>query len=245
MQKIIEITSKVNGFLDLNNFVDVKLPGGKFAEMMGWEEDEGINSISDLTRVVEDVGGLVATGANLVKCGYTIATSDQYKDFLGSMAMGATNVILQITDEIWNAVAAQINQAVMQVVGAITNIITALHNLWTSVELLWDGLKKLWDDWTRELDFNIGLELDAKNCADMYAAIGGCLLNKFLGPYLNEFRDKALKEIEETGKELNDLIYDELADVNTFAAYAQHESFLLKKAELQIKGLTRENLLGA
>lgn len=244
MQKIIDFTSKLNGYLDLNNLIDVKVPGGKLAEMVGWEEGEGIQSVGDLVRAVEDVGGLVATGANLVRCGYTIATSDQYKNFLGSMAMGVTNVIVQITDEIWNAVAAQINQAVMQVVGTITNIITALNNLWTSIELLWEGLKKCWDDWMRDIEFNIGLELDAKNCADMYAAIGGCLLNKFLGPYIDEFKEKALKEINETGKSFNDLLYEEMADANAFAAYANHEAFLLNKAELQIKGLTRENLLG-
>lgn len=244
MQKVIDFTSKLNSYLDLNNLIDVKVPGGKLAEMVGWEEGEGIQSVGDLVRAVEDVGGLVATGANLVRCGYTIASSDQYKNFLGSMAMGVTNVIVQITDEIWNAVAAQINQAVMQVVGTITNIITALNNLWTSIELLWEGLKKCWDDWMRDIDFNIGLELDAKNCADMYAAIGGCLLNKFLGPYLDEFKEKALKEINEAGKSFNDLLYEEMADANAFAAYANHEAFLLNKAELQIKGLTRENLLG-
>ena len=244
MQKVIDFTSKLNSYLDLNNLIDVKVPGGKLAEMVGWEEGEGIQSVGDLVRAVEDVGGLVATGANLVRCGYTIASSDQYKNFLGSMAMGVTNVIVQITDEIWNAVAAQINQAVMQVVGTITNIITALNNLWTSIELLWEGLKKCWDDWMRDIDFNIGLELDAKNCADMYAAIGGCLLNKFLGSYLDEFKEKALKEINEAGKSFNDLLYEEMADANAFAAYANHEAFLLNKAELQIKGLTRENLLG-
>ena len=159
MQKVIDFTSKLNSYLDLNNLIDVKVPGGKLAEMVGWEEGEGIQSVGDLVRAVEDVGGLVATGANLVRCGYTIASSDQYKNFLGSMAMGVTNVIVQITDEIWNAVAAQINQAVMQVVGTITNIITALNNLWTSIELLWEGLKKCWDDWMRDIDFNIGLEL--------------------------------------------------------------------------------------
>jgi len=78
----------------------------------------------------------------------------------------------------------------------------------------------------------------------MYAAIAGCLLNKFLGPYIEEFTDKVVGKINEVGNNFNNALYEGLQDVNTFSSYANQESFLLKKASLQIKGLTKENLLG-
>jgi hypothetical protein len=52
-------------------------------------------------------------------------------------------------------------------------------------------------------------------------------LNKFVGSYLDEFREKALNEINKGGNKLNDMLYDELSDARTFAAYANHEAFLL------------------
>ena len=77
----------------------------------------------------------------------------------------------------------------------------------------------------------------------MYAAIAGCLLNKYLGTYLEDLTSKIVGKINEVGNNFNDALYDSLSDVNTFTSYTKQESFLLKKASIQIKGLTKENLL--
>jgi hypothetical protein len=77
----------------------------------------------------------------------------------------------------------------------------------------------------------------------MYAAIAGCLLNKFLGPYIEEFTSKVVGKINEVGNDFNDKLYDELQDANVFASYANREAFLLKKASIQMSGLTKENIL--
>ena len=243
MLKLLNLTSKFNSTLNLNNFINIRVPGNKLAELMGWEDGEGINSIGDLRDAVEDTGALVATGANIVNCAFTMNNVDGWSNLLGSMAMGVTSVIVQITDEIWNAIACQINLAAQQVINTFTNIVSALHSVVISCVAIWEAIKGL-DDWVNKVEWNLDLELAKENCADMYAAIGGCLLNKFLGPYLDEFKEKALKEINEAGREFNDILYNELSDANTFAAYSEHEAFLLKKSSLQIKGLTRQNLLG-
>ena len=242
MQKLMSLTSKFNSMLNLNNLINVNIPGNKLTELMGWEDGEGINSLSDILDTLNDSAGLVATGANIINCAFTMG-KDGYANLLGSMAMGVTSVIAQITDEIWNAIACQINQAVQQVINTFTNIVSAIHSLVTNVLLIWEALKGL-KDWLGEIDIDIDLALAEQNCADMFAAIGGCLLNKFLGPYLDEFKEKALETINETGQTFNDILYNELQDANTFAAYAEHEAFLLEKSKLQIKGLTRQNLLG-
>lgn len=243
-QKIIEFTQKFSNTLNPDNLINIKIPGDKVSELLGFEEGEGIHSVADLKDAVTDAGALVATGANIIKCGLSMGTSE-WGNFLGQMAMGVTSVIAALTDQIIEIVALQINMAINQVVGVITNIISALHNLWNSMEMIWRSLQNLWDSWIEDIEFNLQLELDEKNCKDMFAAIAGCLLNKFLGPYIDEFKEKTIDAINEVGKDFNDMLYEELSDANTFAAYANHEAFLLKKASLQINGLNRQNLLGA
>ena len=100
------------------------------------------------------------------------------------------------------------------------------------------ALLRLNETFLNDIDF----ELSEKNCKDMYAAIAGCLLNKYLGPYLDEFKEKALNAINKAGNAFNDMLYEELSDARTFAAYAEQEAFLLEKAKIQIKGLTKDNL---
>lgn len=246
MQKIIQFTQKFSNSLNPDNLINIKIPGGAVADFLGFEEGEGIHSIADLKWAVMDASANVATGINLVRCGIHMAGNgfEGYLGFLGQMAMGATAIIAAITDQVIEAIALQINMAISQVIGTITNIIKVLHDLWNSVKMIWQSLQNLWDSWTADINFDLELELDEENCKYMFAAIAGCMLNKFLGPYIDEFREKTLNAINEAGADFNSMLYDELSDANTFAAYAEHEAFLCKKAALQINGLNRQNLLG-
>lgn len=242
MQKIISFTQKFSNSLNLNKLLSVDIPGNPLTSFLGIEDGEGIHSLADLKDAVDETGSLLATGANIIACvGMGL---DGYTGFIGQMAMGATAVILSITDQIIEAVSLQLQMAINQIVNMVTNIVSALHNLVNSMMMIIESIKNVLNSWRDGVEFDLKLELDKKNCKDMYAAIAGCLLNKFLGPYIDEFKEKTLNAINEYGKEFNDLLYDELADANTFAAYANQEAFLLKKASLQINGLSKQNLLG-
>lgn len=114
----------------------------------------------------------------------------------------------------------------------------------SSVLLLFDIIcdtVKSWFDWSNT---KIELELQQENCKDMFASIAACFLNKYLGNYLDDFAEKTVSKIKEMGNQLNEEIYEGLQDVNTFSSFAKQESFLLKKAYIQIKGLSKENILG-
>lgn len=241
LQKVISYTSKFNSMLNPQTFLNVSVPGANLGKIFGQEDGEGVQTLGDLIGQVEDIGGDIMTGVNLVRCTKYMNWGN-IGGLLGSMAMGTASVIMAITDQILDAVAIQLGNAVQQVVGTITAIVDALVNVWTSIELLIDAISDLWDSISFDIDFDIDFELSEKNCKDMYAAIAGCLLNKYLGPYLDEFKEKALNAINKAGNAFNDMLYEELSDARTFAAYAEQEAFLLEKAKIQIKGLTKDNL---
>lgn len=246
MKKLVSYTSKLNNLLDFNKLLSVKVPGAKYTSLFGTSMDEGDGgmTLAEIAKNVGEIGGDIMTGVNLVNCAFIMSKGGMqgWKDFLGSMAMGVTSVILSLTDVILDAIAIQIGNAVSQIISTISSVISALYSIWTSILGILDALEELWDNW-KTIKLDIDIELSKENCKDMYAAIAGCLLNKYLGPYLNEFKEKALNAINKYGNDFNNLLYEELSDARTFAAYASQEAFLLKKAELQIKGLTKENLL--
>lgn len=159
MQKIIQFTQKFSNSLNPDNLISIKIPGGKIADLLGFEEGEGIETVSDLKRAVTEAGALVATGANIIKCAISMGTND-YLGFLGQMAMGVTSVIASIADQIIEIIALQIEMAINQVISTITNIIKALHDLWNSVQMIWQSLLNLWDSWLEAINLDISLELD-------------------------------------------------------------------------------------
>lgn len=242
LDNIVKYTAKINTYLNPQNLLSVKIPGANLGKVFG-EEGINVTTLGDVIEGVERIGGDIMTGVNIIRCAFVMG-SDGYLGFLGQMAMGVTSVIMSIADQIIEAVAIQLGNAVRQIVGVITSIVSALHNLWTSVSLLIKSLGDLWDSWTKDIDFDIDFELQKENCKDMYAAIAGCMLNKYLGPYLDEFKEKAIREINKGGEAFNNMLYEELSDVRTYAAYAHQEAFLLKKAQIQIDGLQRDKLIG-
>lgn len=246
MQQIVKYTQKITQVLDPNKWLSVRVPGG-LSSLFGGEDDEDTSTLGDLLNELNTTAGDIMTGANLVRCAILMATEDGikgYGDFLAQMAMGAMGAITAVADAIMDAIYIQISNAVNQIVNLFTSFIDAIFNVWAAMCQIWDALENWWDKKGEWVKFNFEWALAQENCADMYAAIGACLLNKFLGPYLDEFKEKAVNAINNYGNDLNNMIYEEISDARTFIAYANQEAFLLKKAALQINGLTRENLIG-
>ena len=169
---------------------------------------------------------------------------NRWGGLMANAITGAAGVLMDMYKQIADAVAAQVGMAVSQIVGMITNIVNAFSNMISSIILLAKGIYEMFKNWSDWADWIWEVEIEAENCKDMLSAIGACYLNKFLGPYIEQFTDKIVGAINEAGNNLNELLFDQFQDVNMLASYVNQEAFLLQKASLQIKGLTKENLLG-
>lgn len=178
----------------------------------------------------------------------------------------AINAATAVVDQVVGAVVGQVTAAISQVLGAIHGVLDAIQNMINSILLIADALKDLWDSWTNWADWKWSLDIESQSCEDMFTSIAGCLMNQFLGSKfdkllgkvtgkisgfgdkigdsITDFGDKITGKVNKLGNAVNSSIYEELSDVNAFSSYANQESFLLKKASLQIRGLTKENLLG-
>lgn len=241
-----KITSFTNRIVNMTNGsqTGTNLPTNAVTRALGISEELGFGSISEIKESISEITGAVSKGYVMVRCAIDLFTTGAGLEFLQKLASGVDAAIQSVIDEIFDAVSTQVSLAAQQVVGAITSLIDAILNLVNSVLLIAESLKELWESWS---DWNkdwIDWRYNKDACADMYASIAACLLNKLLGPYLDKFTEKVTGKINEIGNNFNEKLYDELQDVNTFSSYANQEAFLLKKASIQMKGLTKENLLG-
>lgn len=243
MSKIVGFTNDLVGLTSASS-THANIPSSSFTRIMGIEGDLSFGSLSDIKNSIGEIKEGIAQTASIVYCAYTLATSKQGLAFLDQLVTGVAGVIGAITDQIIDAIAVQISNAAQQVIGCVTSVIDALQNLVASVLILAEAIVDMAQSWTHWADLKIELEIEEENCKDMFSSIAACLLNKYLGPYIEEFTDKIVGKINEVGNNFNNALYEGLQDANTFASYANQEAFLLKKASIQMKGLTKENLLG-
>lgn len=242
MRKITSWTNKIVNITS-GSQSGTNLPTNAVTRALGLGEELGIGSLEEIKDTISQISSGIKKGYTMVRCAVDMFSADAGLDFLYKLASGLDNAIQEVIDEIFDAVSTQVSIAAQQVIGAITSFIDAIANLINSILLIAEALKELWDSWTTWADWHIDWEYNKDACADMYASIAACLLNKLLGPYLDKFTEKVTGKINEIGNDFNNKLYDELQDVNTFSSYANQESFLLKKASIQMKGLTKENLL--
>lgn len=242
MKKVTSFTRKL-GNITSGSQLGTNIPTNSVMRALGVDEPLELDSPEDIANTIRELKEGVANAATLAYCAYNLFTTKQGLEFLDRLALGFEQAIASILDQVIDAIATQISMAAQQVIGAFTSLLDALANLVQSVILIADSLIYLWNNWTDWSNWRFQMNIEKEACVDMYASIAGCLLNKYLGPYLEDFTDKVVGKINEVGNNFNEALYDSLSDVNTFSSYANQEAFLLRKASIQLKGLTKENLL--
>lgn len=242
MGKVTSFTNKLFNITS-GSQLGTNIPTNSVMSALGVDGPLGLGSAEDIANTVKELKEGIANTATLAYCAWNLWSIEGGLGFLERLALGMDSAIASILDQVIDAIATQISMAAQQVIGAFTSLVDALANLVQSVLLIADSLVDLWNSWTDWSNWKFQMNLEKEACLDMYASIAGCLLNKYLGSYLEEFTEKVVGKINEVGNNFNDALYDSLSDVNTFSSYANQEAFLLKKASIQIKGLTKENLL--
>lgn len=235
LESMERLVSKTSGFL---NSFHVSIPTGKVGEILGVDDIE-INGINDVGNAVQEVGGAISLGFNLVNCGLMGST---WAGMLEHITFSLSTAVLDIAETITQAIAAQLRAAFNQILGSLLRLVTAIMSLIQTILLLWDAIKGLasWFDISTKKFINV---LNREQCVDFYSSIAACMLNKFLGPLLDKFEADALKVVNDAGNEFNNFISEQMEDLDVVSNYIERETFLIEKAKIQIEGLSPENVL--
>lgn len=241
LSKITKITESLTNSTP-TFLVPFKIKNSVLNRILGLEEGQGeIESISDLANLAKESLDVVKYGVNLFRCG--VHNIMNYNALIGQILGGLTQMAVGLAAEIFDAIQTQVQLAINQVVNTVFSLIQAIHSLWVSMVLLWNTTMDMLSSWFNWGEVNWDFMLDKENCDDMYSAIIACLLNKFLGPFVKKIKENTVGKINKWGEELNQELYEGLSDVKVISDFANREAFLLKKASIQIGGLTKQNLL--
>lgn len=231
-----DIVSKTN---KLVNSFRVKIPLKKVGELFNIEDMGDVESLSDLKNAASEIAGTVVSTYNLVSC---LFSASGWAGMIESIVFNLSTATMQILQQVFDAIAVQLRAAFNQIIGSIMNFITSILNLISTILLLWEAIKGL-GDWFNISWNKLKLAFDRENCAELMSTIAACYLNKFLGPLFDKIEGALVGAVNDAGGALNNFLSEQLEDVNTMSEYLDRESFLLKKAAIQINGLTPENVL--
>ena len=235
MNEVVETTNK---FVNSIDAFHCNVPTGRIGKILG-VDDIQIRGLSDISSAVGEIGGAVAQSINMIDCATSLST---WNGLLGALAYGLSDVALGMLQTIQEAIAVQLRAAVQQVVGTLINFFTSIMNLISNICLLFRAIMDLSSWFDLSLD-NLKLSINREECVSMMASIAACILNKYLGEFLDEVESDVLDAINDVGNVINNKITDALEDTNLMASYINREAFLIKKAQMQIAGLTPENVL--
>lgn len=238
MSLLDSIEKMINKTSNFMNSFKVSIPTGKVGEFLGVDDIE-INGIGDIGNAVQEAGGAVSLGFNLLNCGLMGST---WAGMLESILFNLSTAVLDIAETIMSAIAAQLRAAFNQILSTLFSLVTSIMSLIKTIFALWDAIKGLasWLDVSLGKFVNI---LNREQCVDLYSSIAACLLNKFLGPLLDEFESDALNAVNKVGNKFNDFISEQMEDVDVLTSYIDRENFFIQKAKIQIEGLSPENVL--
>lgn len=245
MQDVIRVTGKLTSLANNTrnkNPLHCNTPYSAVQRVLGLQVFDDIESIQDLKSAIQQIKQKIALGASYVQCISIMGLKD-WGQVLENIANGVGDAMASVLNQIMVAIQSQIQQAIGQILGTVNNLIDALFNLVNSIFVLMAAIQETIRSWFEWANDKINFQRSQQECIDMFSTIGACLLNKFLGPYIQQFTSKVVGKINQVGNNINDKIYQQLYDVNTFSAYANQQAFLLKKAALQTRGLSKTNLL--
>lgn len=230
------IVSKTN---NLVNSFRVKIPLSKAGDILGLEDLRDVESLSDLKDSVSEVVGVAVSTFNLVTC---LFSAEGWSGMISSILFNLSTATMQILQQVFDAIAVQLRAAFNQIISSLMNFITSILNLISTILLLIDAIIGL-ADWFNLSWNKFRLAFNRENCAELMSSIAACYLNKFLGPLFDKIEQKLVGAVNDAGAALNNFLSEQLEDVNTMSDYLDRESFLLKKAAIQLNGLTPENVL--
>lgn len=235
MNDVVESTNK---FVNSINSFHCNIPTGRVGKILGLDDFQ-IRGLSDISSAVGEVGSAVAQSINMIDCATSLST---WTGMLGALAYGVSDAALGMLQTIQEAISAQLRAAVQQVVGTLINFVTSIMNLIANICLLFKAIMDLssWFDLSLE---NLKLALNREECVNMMSSIAACILNKYLGEFLDELESDILDSINDVGNSINNKISDAMEDTNLMASYINREAFLIKKAQMQVAGLSPENVL--
>lgn len=235
MNDVVESTNK---FVNSIESFQCNIPTGKVGQFLGIDDIQ-IQGLSGLSSAVGEVASGVTQGLSLAYC---MLSPEGWAGMLGGIAYGLTDAAFGMLQTIQEAISAQLRAAVQQIIGTLINFVTSIMNLIANICLLFKAIADL-SSWFDLGSKSLKLAIEREECGSMMASIAACILNKYLGEFLDELESDIVDSINEVGNAVNNKIADAMEDVNLMSSYINREAFLIKKAQIQVAGLTPENVL--
>lgn len=228
--------------------VSINLPGIKL-EVSGTLLDiipEAGRTVKELANKIDTAVGKVDQILGAATClGDILTDPSAWMGMLGTMAATAVGVAKNIANRFTKMIKGQITNALSQVSESVNKVVSSIKNLNKKIADFVDSLEATFDALKNfSLNIKIDAEAEAKefkdqeDCEFMFAAMAACLFNKLGGNKLLDFEKKVSQKIDNLGADISDAISDSLSGVDNIANFLDQQSFMVEKANKQIKGIS-------
>lgn len=237
MSKLSSLTNSLTRASDDSSggLFNLKVPGTSIGNLLPITKETEVTSLGDLTNSLTDTIGNLNQIAHMVYCLGQVANPDSMLRILDNITNSLMAVAFEMAERLASVIEGQILGMLGTVVGTALNLINSILDFLTQIVKLYENLLAIWDNIKNRAKGNWDDFMSQTECEYMFSYIASCLLNKLFGDKLAEFERKVTSKITEKGQSINKALANELADVNSLGNFVQHESFMMKKANEQLK----------
>lgn len=238
MSKLSSLTNKLTGATDgiSNGLFNLSIPSVSLGGVLPIVQETQVTSLGELTQSLTNTIGNLNQAAHMAYClGQVIMHPDMMLGILDNITNNLAAVALDVADRLASVVQGQILGMMGTVLGSALNLINSILDFLTSVLQIYNSLKNIWDNLKNRALGNWNDFMSQDECEYMFATIAGCMLNKMFGDKLAKFERKVTSQITEVGQDFNRALSNELNDVNVLGNFIRHESFMMNKANSQLK----------
>ena len=236
MSKLSSLTNKLTGSDNGGKgLFNLSIPGCSLGGLIPVTKETEVHSLGDLLESVTDTIGNLNTIAHMAYCLGEVANEKSMLRILDNITNSILAVAYEMAMRIASVMGAQILGMFGTVAGTILNLVNAIFDFLTSVVKLYETLMAIWDNIRHRALGNWDDFMSQSDCEYMFASIAACIINKLFGDKLRKFEMEVTQKITETGQKWNSAIASELADTNNLANFVRHESFMVNKANDQLR----------
>ena len=236
MSKLSSLTNNlVGGSNTGKGLFNLSIPGYSLGGLIPVTQETQAHSLGDLVESVTDTIGNLNTIAHMAYCLGEVANEKSMLRILDNITNNILAVAFEIAERIASVMGAQILGMFGTVAGTILNVVNSIFDFLTSIVRLYETLMAIWDNIRHRALGNWSNFMSQEDCEYMFSTIAACIINKLFGDKLRKFEMEVTQKITETGQKWNSAIASELADTNNLANFVRHESFMVNKANDQLR----------
>ena len=233
MSSLSQLANRLNSGLSsvkISNTSSINIPTLKWLDSsiepvsgLSWVQNSGsvIQALTNGAKGVYCMGVMLSDPSQLLKMGAAVL---QYIEAWG----------IGLLNELYRVCMDRINAILLEVYGVCVGVFKAIAGVISFVKELYTLYKNIKEAWKKRNESKENAWMKREDCAFFIANILRCMISRLIEPYVENFKQRAVREIEDVYSDVSNTISDRTETLRSVSSYVEQQSMFATKFVEQV-----------